>query len=142
MSSFSDQPDYHSRSTPGVTRWAPGTEFGNISWTGDVAANTIKEVVFPMPNTNYYYVIDKTFIHSNIVGNIPVAVFICADNGTPVWSVIAVTEQEQRAELAAFTFVSMSLCYPQAIKVAVKNTNNVTRSVSIYTSMYRYLSSG
>ena len=141
MTDYPDQPDYQQAVTPGVTRWAPGTQFGNLAWDGDVTANNLQVINYAIPNNGYEYVVDTTFIYTAIVGLVPCSMFSCADYGTPVWIVLAAMEDEGQAKFNPFTFESMALRYPQALRWMISNQNNVTRHVYLYATMYRYLSS-
>jgi len=141
MADYPDEPDYHQASTPGVTRWAPGTEYGSVYWHADVNANTNQEVTYDFPNNGYLYVLDKVFIVSAHVGIVASGFGFCNDVAAPVWILIAATEHETILEYQPFSFVSMALGYPQGLKWWIYNSNNVSRHFDMIATLYRYLSS-
>ena len=141
MADYPDQPDYQQAVVPSVVRWAPGTEFGNLSWTGKVAAGATQNVDYAIPNNGFEYVIDTTFVYTACVGLVPASMSYCNNYASPSWIVIAIKEEESTIQFNPFSFQSMSLRYPQAIRYSIINQNNVTRAMQLYATMYRYLSS-
>lgn len=141
MVDYPDQPDYQQAVTPGLTRWAPGTQFGTLAWDGDVVAGDTHDILFTVPNNGYQYVIDTTFIYTMCVGMVPCSMWYCPDTADPVWVVLAAIEDETAVKFNPFVFQSMVLAYPQGLKWMVSNQNAVTRHVYVYATMYRYLAS-
>ena len=142
MADYPDQPDYQQATVPSVTRWAPGTEFGNIAWSGSVAANTEQTIYYAIPNNGYYYVIDKVFLVSSAIGLFAGNIKFCDDYGSPTWVELAFKAGEWTFEFNPFTFVSMALTYPQGLSWHLWNFDNLARTMYLYVTMYRYLASG
>lgn len=134
-----DDPDFHPRVSPGVTRWAPGTDYGVISWSGNVAALGNQYITYAFPSNGYYYVLDKVFIYTEIVGLVPMSLEYCNDAGAPAWVVLATKKGNPTDEFIPFTFVSMNLCYPNALRWNIVNMNNVIRAAYMFATLYRYL---
>ena len=133
-----DDPDFHPRVTPGITRWAPGTEFGTIAWDNHVPAVTIQTIIYAFPNNGYLYVIDKIFAWRDTNGVTPISMEVCDDIGTPVWNMVALLEMDQSIELTPFSMVSMVLAYPMAVRWEVNNSCNVAKWLALHATMYRY----
>lgn len=141
MADYPDQPDYQQAVTPGVTRWSPGTEFGNLSWDALVAANTTQNIDYQIPNNGYEYVVDTTFLYTSCLGLVCICMQYCNNYASPTWVIIGSKNGEGWLQINPFTFQSMSLRYPQALRYTTLNPNNVSRWMALYATMYRYLSS-
>lgn len=141
MADYPDQPDYNVSVVPSNVRWAEGTEFGAVSWSGTLTAGETKLITYEIPNNGYNYVLDKVFVYTYIVGLVPMSMVVCSNFASPTWIALASKEAEGCSEFNPFSFVSMTLRAPQGLGWYVINQNNVSRSVSIFATMYRYLSS-
>jgi hypothetical protein len=139
MTASVDQPDYQQGVTPGVIRWASGTEFGVVSWSGDIAAVSSHLVNFAIPNDGCRYVMDKCTIYSTCVGLTQVNVVSCIDYSNPTWVVIGRFVGEVCFEIMPFSFVSQSSKYPNGLRWDLYN--NVTRSFWLVANFYKYLTS-
>jgi hypothetical protein len=142
MATYIDKPDFEQSVTPGVVRWAPGTEFGAVSWNGSVAAMTEHQVNYAIPDDGYRYVVDKTFLMSNYVGVLQMSIQICLDYDDPTWTFLGHATDEGCLQISPFSFVSMSIKHPQGLSWKIYNYNNVARYFYLDCGMYRYLSTG
>lgn len=136
----SGYPDYSKVVNPGVTRWAPGTEFGNITSAGAVSANSFATIYYEIPDNGYFYILDKSFIWTDIVGLVTASISFAMNYPAPTWIVIADKVQEGSMEILPYTFVSIALTHPAGLRWMVYNPNDVARNVSLYATMYRYKS--
>jgi hypothetical protein len=142
MPTYTDQPDFQQSVTPGVVRWAPGTEFGAVTWAGSVAAVTEHQVNYAIPDDGYRYVIDKTFLMSNYVGVLEMDMSVCLDYDNPTWINLGRVVGEGCLELSPFAFISMSIRHPQGLRWHIFNNNNVARTFSLTAGLYKYLAIG
>lgn len=142
MPTYIDKPDFEQSVTPGVVRWAPGTEFGAVSWNGAVTALTEHVVYYEIPDDGYRYVMDKSFIKSDYVGMLQMDLSVCPVYTTPAWSKLCRVVGDGTFEFSPFAFVSMSLIHPQGIKWQIFNYNNVGRTFYLTAGFYRYSSIG
>ena len=141
MSDYPDQPYYYQAVVPTTVRLAEGTEFGAVAWSGTLTAGETKLITYQIPNNGYNYVLDKVFVYTTIVGLVPMSIVVCSDFAYHTWIALASKEAEGCSEFNPFSFVSMTVRSPQGLGWYVINQNNISRSVSLFATMYRYLSS-
>ena len=134
-----DYPDYHPGSTPGVVRWAPGTEFGAIAYDNTIAAGVTQVISYSFPDDGYFYVIDKVFCWRDNNGVTPFPMSVCPNIALPVWTIIGLLEMDQSIDMTPFTMVSMVMAYPMAIKWDITNPCNSAKWYALHATMYRYL---
>jgi hypothetical protein len=133
-----DHADFYGVTDPGVTRWAPGTSFGGITYSGNLAALSIINIDFDTPNDDLTYVLDTVFIRTKIIGAMEWHIYFAENAGAPSYALRASGEDNKVAYIKPFSLVSMAVQYPNRIRTTIYNSNLFTRAIELCISCYNY----
>lgn len=114
--------------------------FGVQSWENvEIPSMGYKTFDFQIPNDGYTYVIDTIFTAISKLYIYIAYIDICTDYTNPTWTEIAASKFEGSGELVLSKAMALGLKYPNALRVGIINTSNLSFYAAIYITYYKFM---